>query len=67
MIGCERKQSIIALYFESENEFKPYNLEASSYSVLFWCVEENKGSRLPSQWSVVEDCPIWRVFEYSVQ
>ena len=32
MIGClrtrVRKQPIIALYFESENELKPYNLEA---------------------------------------
>ena len=33
MIGClrtcVRKQPIIALYFESENELKFYNLEAS--------------------------------------
>ena len=33
MIGCMqtrvRKQPIIALYFESENELKFYNLEAS--------------------------------------
>ena len=33
MIGCLRtrvhKQPIIALYFESENELKFYNLEAS--------------------------------------
>ena len=27
-------------------------------SMLFWCVEENHGSRLPSQRSEVEDCPI---------
>ena len=34
MIGClrtrVRKQPIIALYFESENELKLYNLEARS-------------------------------------
>ena len=41
MIGClrtrVRKQPIIAPYFESENEFKFYNLEArkiSKYDVL---------------------------------
>ena len=36
MIGClrtrVRKQPIIALYFESENELKLYNLEAWSHS-----------------------------------
>ena len=36
MIGClrtrVRKKPIIALYFESENELKCYNLEARSYS-----------------------------------
>ena len=35
--GClrVRKQPIIALYFESENELKFYNLEARSYSLNF--------------------------------
>ena len=28
MIGCVRKQPIIALYFEFENELKVYNLKA---------------------------------------
>ena len=53
MIGClwtgVHKQSNIALYFESENELKFYNLEASVHS--FWtydykskveCCELNK-------------------------
>ena len=39
MIGClrthVRKQLIIALYFESENELKFYNLKARSASKLF--------------------------------
>ena len=34
-----RKQPIIALYFESENELKFYNPEAWSYSLV-----SNKGS-----------------------
>ena len=45
MIGClrthVRKQPIIALYFESENELKFYNLEASASSFLL---------RLCAQW-----------------
>ena len=39
MIGClrtrVRKQPIIALYFESENELKFYNLEARTWSAMF--------------------------------
>ena len=39
MIGClrtrVRKQPIIALYFESENELKLYNLEAWAHSFCF--------------------------------
>ena len=38
MIGClrtrVRKQPIIALYFESENELELYSLEASSLSLF---------------------------------
>ena len=38
MIGClrthVRKQPIIALYFESENELKFYNIEAWFYIML---------------------------------
>ena len=38
MIGClrtrVRKQPIIMLYFESENELKFYNLEARSYKIV---------------------------------
>ena len=34
MIGCVRKQPIIALYFEFENELNIYNLEASQASRL---------------------------------
>ena len=39
MIGClrVRKQSIIALYFESENELKFYNLEYVNFKTqLTW-------------------------------
>ena len=40
MIGClrirVRKQPIIALYFESENELKFYNLEAILNAVKKW-------------------------------
>ena len=40
MIGClrahVRKQPIIALYFESENELKFYNLKASSQENCCW-------------------------------
>ena len=43
MIGClrtrVRKQPIIALYFESENELKFYNLEA-------WCLARKMWSSL---------------------
>ena len=39
MIGClrtrVRKQPIIALYFESENELKLYNLEAVQIRILY--------------------------------
>ena len=39
MIGClrtrVRKQPIIALYFESENELKLYNLEARLYKSTY--------------------------------
>ena len=39
MIGCfrtrVRKHPIIALYFESENELKFYNLEASSRDLVY--------------------------------
>ena len=45
MIGClrtrVRKQPIIALYFESENVLKFYNLEARSSSISTLC---GKGS-----------------------
>ena len=40
MIGClrtrVRKQPIIALYFESENELKLYNLEARKMGTRGW-------------------------------
>ena len=43
MIGClrtrVRKQPIIALYFESENELKLYNLEAWSKWEEHQCVQ----------------------------
>ena len=48
MIGCFRKQPIIALYFESENELKFYNLQAryatiSEYKGVFLCqLQQNK-------------------------
>ena len=42
MIGClrtrDRKQPIIALYFEFENELKFYNLEALSLKMLTLCL-----------------------------
>ena len=37
MIGCVRKQRIIALYFESETVIKFYNLEAWFYNISTEC------------------------------
>ena len=46
MIGClrtrVRKQPIIALYFESENELKFYNLEARYIGIFRGCSIWNK-------------------------
>ena len=60
MIGClrtrVRKQPIIALYFESENEIKFYNREAWSHS-LVCCIVLHGNTHLL----------IYLVFSYNIQ